>query len=78
MAQNKTAFGHNGLDQHADTINKAMGIKYMAWAENVAWNSGKPNPAASAVAQWITSPGHKKNLEGNYTMFINKSGTQSA
>ncbi|NDJ19926.1 CAP domain-containing protein [Myxacorys almedinensis A] len=37
-------------------------------AENVAYNMGYPNPAAKAVQGWLTSNGHRQNIEGQYTV----------
>ena len=36
-------------------------------AENVAMNYNMPDPAKVARDGWIRSPGHHKNIKGNYT-----------
>lgn len=41
---------------------------YRAAAENVAYNMGYDNPAAKAVQGWLTSSGHRQNIEGQYTV----------
>lgn len=66
MATGKTAFGHDGFDQRLNAIKKAMGVSIMsAAAENVA--EGQLS-AREVVNGWLNSPGHKKNIEGNYTL----------
>lgn len=64
MALKKTAFGHNGFEQRIQVISKSTGA-IMAAAENVAY--GKLS-AEEVVKGWINSPGHKKNIEGNFTL----------
>ncbi len=65
MANNSVKFGHNGFDKRMNTVfgefNQPRGI-----AENVAMS---PFSAQSIVKMWLNSPGHKKNIEGdfNYT-----------
>lgn len=64
MALKKTAFGHNGFEERIQLISKATG-NISAAAENVAY--GKLS-AEEVVKGWINSPGHKKNIEGNFTL----------
>lgn len=60
-------FSHTDLDglmvnDRAD----ALGIKrWRAIGENIAYNRGYENPAASAVERWMQSPGHRDNLLNN-------------
>lgn len=64
MATGKTPFGHNGFEDRIGTIVKAEG-RMSASAENVAYG----NLSAREVVQgWLKSPGHKKNIEGNYLL----------
>lgn len=64
MALKKTAFSHNGFEQRIAIISKSAGTMRAA-AENVAYG----NLSASEVVKgWIKSPGHRKNIEGNYTL----------
>lgn len=64
MALKKTAFSHNGFEERIAIISKSAGTMTAA-AENVAYG----NLTASAVVKgWINSPGHRKNIEGNYTL----------
>ncbi|HEY6978959.1 MAG TPA: CAP domain-containing protein [Chitinophagaceae bacterium] len=64
MASRTTAFGHDGYDERMDNIAKKIGPVH-ASAENVAY--GKLT-AKEVVDLWLNSPGHKKNIEGNYAL----------
>jgi uncharacterized protein YkwD len=64
MANGQTPFGHSGF---ADRV-AATKIVYSGAAENVAYNQGYTKPADQAVKGWLLSPGHKKNIEGNYKL----------
>jgi uncharacterized protein YkwD len=63
MASGKVKFGHDGFNARAKTIQKSLGG--MEIGENVA--SG-PMTAREVVDGWLNSPGHKKNIEGNFTL----------
>jgi uncharacterized protein YkwD len=64
MANHKVPFSHDGFDGRADRIRKAI-TSVFGWAENVAYGA---NNAREAVDMWLKSPGHKKNIEGNYNL----------
>jgi uncharacterized protein YkwD len=64
MANRATPFGHDGYDERMDNISKKIGFLH-ATAENVAY--GKLT-AKEVVDLWLQSPGHKKNIEGNYSL----------
>ncbi|MBN3926221.1 CAP domain-containing protein [Nostoc sp. NMS4] len=64
MAKGKTPFSHQGFEGRV----KAIPIRYNSAAENVAFNRGYSNPVEEAVTGWIKSPGHLKNLKGNYNL----------
>ena len=64
MANRTTTFGHDGYDERIDNIVKKIGFVH-ASAENVAY--GKLT-AKEVVDLWLNSPGHKKNIEGNYAL----------
>ena len=64
MANHTTAFGHDGYDERINNIVKKIGFVH-ASAENVAY--GKLT-AKEVVDLWLNSPGHKKNIEGNYAL----------
>ncbi|MCK7554557.1 CAP domain-containing protein [Chitinophaga sedimenti] len=64
MAKGRTGFGHRGFEERIDDISKKMGSVKGA-AENVAYGT---LDAEAVVKGWINSPGHRKNLEGNYNV----------
>lgn len=66
MAEGKTAFGHDGFEHRVEMVARTRTIK--AVAENVALlDDGTPSLAQEAVMAWLKSPGHRGNIEGNYT-----------
>ena len=66
MATGKTAFGHDGFEKRVQLIQKSIGADYIpASSENVA--NGQLS-AKEVVKGWLNSPGHKRNIEGNYTL----------
>lgn len=62
MANRKTGFGHEGFDNRMEAIKKNVGW-ISASAENVAY--GKLT-AREVVQGWLNSPGHRRNIEGDY------------
>ena len=64
MASGKVPFGHSGLNARAKAIRKALGA-ISSVGENVA--SGPMN-AREVVDGWLNSPGHKRNIEGDFTL----------
>ncbi|MBW4421966.1 MAG: CAP domain-containing protein [Myxacorys californica WJT36-NPBG1] len=60
----------DSVDQNSDerVKNTAKRGFFRAAAENVAYNMGYDNPAAKAVQGWLTSSGHRHNIEGQYTV----------
>ena len=63
MAEGKTKFGHDGFEKRAKTIQKELGSVEVG--ENVA--EGQMS-AREVVDGWLNSPGHKRNIEGNFTL----------
>jgi uncharacterized protein YkwD len=63
MSAGKVKFGHDGFNARAKTIQKALGSTEVG--ENVAEGS---MTAREVVDGWLHSPGHKKNIEGNFTL----------
>jgi uncharacterized protein YkwD len=63
MATGKVKFGHDGFNARAKAIQKAIGSNEVG--ENVA--SGLMT-AREVVDGWLNSPGHKKNIEGDFTL----------
>src|SRR5215471_19191792 len=64
MASGKTPFGHKGMEARIKKINKELGPISSA-GENVA--VGQMN-ASEVVQGWLNSPGHKRNIEGDFTL----------
>jgi uncharacterized protein YkwD len=64
MLSGKTAFGHDGFHDRIDRIRKRLGPIHVA-AENVA--SG-PMGAREVVDGWLHSPGHRRNIEGDFRL----------
>jgi uncharacterized protein YkwD len=66
MAARRTSFGHNGFQGRmkritsSPAINGASGV-----AENVALGS---TSAKEVVDNWLKSPMHRQNIEGDYTL----------
>lgn len=64
MASGNVAFGHDGFSSRVSTLKSQIGGS--AYAENVAMNRNSSNAVQTAFNGWINSPGHKKNILGNY------------
>jgi uncharacterized protein YkwD len=64
MLSGKTPFGHEGFRDRIDLIRKKLGPIHVA-AENVA--SG-PMSAREVVDGWLHSPGHRRNIEGDFRL----------
>lgn len=63
MAARKVSFGHDGFKARAKAIQKELGSAEIG--ENVA--SGTMS-AREVVDGWLHSPGHKRNIEGNFIL----------
>lgn len=66
MASGRVPFSHNGFEERIKLISRS--IPYRSAAENVAYNQGYSDPVQQAVEGWINSPGHRKNMEGNFDL----------
>ena len=55
---------HNDFVARSENIMKILGAKTVS--ENIAYNYSTPQAAVNA---WLASPGHKENIEGNFTHF---------
>jgi len=64
MASGRVPFGHEGLQTRARKLRKQLG-GITTVGENVA--SGQMT-AKEAVEGWLQSPGHKRNIEGDFTL----------
>lgn len=65
MASGSAPFSHDGFDQRVDTISES--IRLWAAGENLAYNNYR-NPVDTAVDGWLKSPGHHRNIVGNFKM----------
>jgi uncharacterized protein YkwD len=66
MSKGKVDFGHQGFEQRAKTIRKT--VKLGSIAENVGANMGKADPEKAVVEGWLKSPGHLKNIRGDFEL----------
>lgn len=64
MANNKTPFGHEGFEERIRFISQKLGVLHKS-AENVAYGNLS---ARQVVDVWLKSPGHRRNIEGKYTV----------
>jgi uncharacterized protein YkwD len=64
MATGKVPFGHKDLKKRMDLIASQVGY-ISATGENVA--SGQMD-AREVVDGWLHSPGHRRNIEGDFTL----------
>lgn len=60
----RAGLSHDGFQGRVDTTRQRLQVS--AFAENVAYNQGYDDPVTQAVQGWIKSPGHQKNMVGNY------------
>ncbi len=64
MMKGRTPFGHEGFDDRVAAVKKSIGF-ISAAAENVAYGQMS---AEEVVNGWLHSPGHKRNIEGDYNL----------
>lgn len=64
MAEKLVEFGHDGFDERAEAMQEiAFWTKF---AENVAFSYNVKDHLKTAVKGWMHSPGHRKNILGDY------------
>jgi uncharacterized protein YkwD len=63
MANGRVPFGHQGFNNRFRTFPFRF---TRGGAENVAMNAGLADVGKVAVDGWINSPGHRKNMLGNF------------
>lgn len=61
---NNNVVNHDYFDSRANNIMQVLGAVRVG--ENIAYNFSTPNSALNA---WKNSPGHKANLDGDYSHF---------
>ncbi len=59
---NKNVVNHDLFDERSSNIIQVLGAKKVG--ENIAYNFSTPEGVLNA---WLLSPGHKLNLDGDYT-----------
>jgi uncharacterized protein YkwD len=64
MAKHSIPFGHQHFLKRINTIHSKI-KNSGAGAENVAYNY---KDAQDVVRNWLKSPGHKRNIDGNYDL----------
>ena len=64
MAARRTAFSHNGFQGRIKRISSSLNGVNNA-AENVAMGS---TSAKQVVEEWLSSPMHRRNIEGPYSL----------
>ena len=64
MANHTMSFGHKYFNSRIDRLHSQI-KNSNAGAENVAYNY---KDAQDVVKNWVRSPGHKRNIEGNYNV----------
>lgn len=67
MASGAATFSHDGFEQRAASLEK-QALKYESVAENLALLQGYDDLATVAVQGWIDSPGHHKNIVGDFDL----------
>lgn len=64
MAASRVPFGHEGFDKRSAWLIKKIAAREVG--ENVA-RASVSMTAKTIVEGWLNSPGHLKNIEGDYT-----------
>jgi len=64
MANGRVSLGHSGFSARVQRISNQLGPVNKS-AENVAAGS---RTAQEVVSNWLSSPGHRQNIEGNFTL----------
>lgn len=66
MAAGRVTFSHDGFNNRLDAVRKYANVPYRV-AENLyATYPRQTRIARDAVRDWIKSPGHKENMDGNW------------
>lgn len=62
MASGRRSFGHGGYNQREAQVKRLI-VPFRAMGENVAYGASS---GQEVVSLWKTSPGHRRNMLGNY------------
>ena len=67
MASGRGGIDHRGAEERHTALSRS--IDFTGFAENVATNNyAGSRTAKEAVRGWLKSPGHRRNIEGNFTL----------
>lgn len=66
LLTSSTRVGHAGFAQRLTAV--AHVLSWSSAAENVAYAQGVQDPTTHAVQGWLSSPAHRHNLEGPFTL----------
>jgi len=67
MATGRVGFSHEGVEERRRELSAS--IAFRQFAENVGVNNQTSALAArTAVAEWLTSSGHRRNIEGRFDL----------
>jgi len=66
MADGSVKLGHDGFTDRVSMIKSKITV--LNAGENVAYNSGFQDPAATAVDGWLKSQAHKDNIQEEYNL----------
>jgi uncharacterized protein YkwD len=66
MANKQAPFSHDGFEGRMKAVQRMIPLQKMG--ENLAFMKGYPDPVTVAVKGWINSPGHQKNMVGDYNL----------
>ena len=66
MANVIVPFGHQGFRERVQQIRTTFSA--VSSAENVAWNFSSLEPCYVAFRGWVNSPGHQKNMVGDFNL----------
>jgi uncharacterized protein YkwD len=68
MAAGRRGVGHGGFDERSQAV-EARVVPYRRVAENVARHGRRrAEVSGAAVAGWLRSSGHRRNIEGPYSL----------
>jgi uncharacterized protein YkwD len=68
MAAGRRGFGHGDFDDRSQAV-EARVVPYRRVAENVARHGRRrAEVSGAAVAGWLRSSGHRRNIEGPYSL----------
>jgi uncharacterized protein YkwD len=66
MARGRSRFGHGRFDARVAEVAKRVELAGMA--ENVSKHRRSADFAETAVAEWLASPIHRANIDGDYSL----------